>query len=213
MKWFYIFECNFAVLQVKHNFFVKIQGVIFLVKSSSNSEFEAKGQPDNGKFYSIRRKYTFKRRFRKFRRSSQGYNLQREMGYWHFWVLYFKTVPKGKCFDFFFFIAFIPLSIELYIGKCNENFWNMFQEPSVVLESKDETEKILIDFFHSVRVGKDGNLMPKRNTADMYRTYVKGYIFKKTGLDISSPTNFPKFCEYYKGYCKTLKAQGRGDTR
>ena len=85
------------------------------------------------------------------------------------------------------------------------------QEITEILNDKELLEKSLQDFFNNLRVGKE-KLRPMRNTAEMYKTFIKGYILKKNGQDISDSIIFRNFCDFYKGFCKTLKSEGRGDT-
>ena len=79
-----------------------------------------------------------------------------------------------------------------------------------ILSSQDLLEKSLEDFFFGLRVGKN-QLRPMRNTSDMYKSFIKNYILKKTGQDITNSVKFRNFTGFYKGYLKTLKSEGRGD--
>ena len=82
---------------------------------------------------------------------------------------------------------------------------------------------MLPHFFHEYRVRKRNNKvnrpdkkkLPKRNTVESVRSHLKLYILRNSKLkfDITKDMDFPKFGEFWKGYIKTLKAKGYGDTK
>ena len=56
---------------------------------------------------------------------------------------------------------------------------------------------------------------PKRHTAESIRTHLKQYILRNSteNFDITNEVAFPKFTMFWKGYIKTLKSKGEGDTK
>ena len=56
---------------------------------------------------------------------------------------------------------------------------------------------------------------PKRHTAESIRTHLKQYILRNSteNFDITNDVAFPKFTMFWKGYIKTLKSKGEGDTK
>ena len=70
-------------------------------------------------------------------------------------------------------------------------------------------------FFHQYRIGKKESKkkLPKRNTVEAIRSHLKCYIQRNNNVDISIETDFPKFSLFWKGYIKSLKAKGLGDTK
>ena len=84
----------------------------------------------------------------------------------------------------------------------------------------DET---LSHFFRDYRVRKRTDIdsksekkkkPPKRKTADCIKSHLKSFILRNSeeNFDISNDVEFPKFGLFWKGYTKTLKAKGLGDT-
>ena len=57
----------------------------------------------------------------------------------------------------------------------------------------------------------NGNDLPKRSTVDCARSFIKTYVLKKTTWDISDKIQFPLFNEFYSGWMKKLKTEGKGD--
>ena len=55
--------------------------------------------------------------------------------------------------------------------------------------------------------------LPKKNTIDSYRSFLKNHILKKTNWDISNQIEFPKFHRFYRGFIHTLKDDGKADTQ
>ena len=55
---------------------------------------------------------------------------------------------------------------------------------------------------------------PKRKTADCIRSHLKAYILRNSeaNYDITNDVDFPSFALFWKGYIKTLKSKGYGDT-
>ena len=69
-------------------------------------------------------------------------------------------------------------------------------------QDKSQVEKLLIDYFHHFRVTKNGeHEYPKRNTANLHKSFLKGIILKKSegSIDISDRAVFPKFSRYFDG--------------
>ena len=79
------------------------------------------------------------------------------------------------------------------------------------MKEKEALENVLTKFFQMLKVGKDQNI-PKRNTCESYKSFIKLFIQKETKLDISNAVEFPKFNSFYRGFMKTLKDNGRADT-
>ena len=69
-------------------------------------------------------------------------------------------------------------------------------------------------FFHEYRVSrKKKKQLPKRNTVEAIRSHLKlRFQRHNENLDISTEAEFPKFNLFWKGFIKTLKAKGKGDT-
>ena len=87
----------------------------------------------------------------------------------------------------------------------------LFQDVNDVFANKDELEAMLQRFFHMYRVGNK-NELPKRGTIETTKSFIKSYIRKKTTWDISDRVQFPLFTEFYSGWMKTLKNEGKADT-
>ena len=102
-------------------------------------------------------------------------------------------------------------------GKVIEIFLNFAkdhhdQDGEKVFENPvAKLEDIILDFFVTLRVGKKEDL-PKRNTVEVYKSFIKGIVKKKTGWDLTEATDFPRFAAFYKGFLKKLKSEGKGDT-
>ena len=81
-----------------------------------------------------------------------------------------------------------------------------------VLKDPQEIEHCLQEFFRMLRVGKEQDL-PKRNTAEMYKSCIKSHIMKETSWDITNIGIFPKFNGFYRGYLKTLIEEGKAEKK
>ena len=75
---------------------------------------------------------------------------------------------------------------------------------------KDNLEDIAIEFIRQLRV--NGDQLPKRNTIEMYKSFLKKFILIETKMDVTNEIQFEKFGRAYKTYLRTLKSAGRGDT-
>ena len=82
---------------------------------------------------------------------------------------------------------------------------------SKILKRKDTFEYCLEHFFRNLRVGKD-QTMPKKNTCEFYRSFIKNYVLKEAGWDISDVEQFPTFNAFYKDYITTLRVEGKAET-
>ena len=71
-----------------------------------------------------------------------------------------------------------------------------------LLMDKTALESTLCDFFHCFRVKKGKQTQfPKRNTSELYKSFIKTIILQKTDgkMDISDQVAFNKFNKYYQG--------------
>ena len=96
------------------------------------------------------------------------------------------------------------LEKEQQVNKILEAFVLEKQNISVeeLLKDKTALETTLCDFFHSFRVMKGQKQeFPKRNTAEVYKSFIKTIILQKSDgkIDISDQVNFNKFNKYYQG--------------
>ena len=72
------------------------------------------------------------------------------------------------------------------------------------MKDRNEIEKCVVEFFRMLRVGKDQTL-PKKNTYEMYRSFIKCLIIKKTSWDITNIALFPNFKPFYHGLIKAVE--------
>ena len=72
-----------------------------------------------------------------------------------------------------------------------------------LMEDKTDLESLLCEFFHCFRVtkGQGKQEFPKRNTAEVYKSFIKVIILQKSDgkIDISDQNSFNKFNKYYQG--------------
>ena len=72
-------------------------------------------------------------------------------------------------------------------------------------------EAVVIRFFQMLKVRKEQDL-PKRNTTDSYKSFLKNFIIRETKWDITDRVEFPRFHSFYRGLILTLKNGGKADT-
>ena len=71
-----------------------------------------------------------------------------------------------------------------------------------LMEDKTDLESLLCEFFHCFRVRKgQKEEFPKRNTSEVYKSFIKMIILQKSDgkIDITDSVAFNKFNKYYQG--------------
>ena len=82
-------------------------------------------------------------------------------------------------------------------------------------ENQNLLENTVMEYFHNFRVGKGGKDLPRRATIELYKSFLKNILKKRSNnqVDLTDSIRFPKFTEFYKGFLKKLKLEGKGNTR
>jgi hypothetical protein len=104
---------------------------------------------------------------------------------------------------------------QKYTESYFNNFLKLRGKPIIdeLITDKTSLQDCLIEYFNELRV-KD-NELPMRSTAESQKSFIKKMILTKTEgvLDISCEATCHKFNAFYKGFVRTLKKNGKGDTK
>lgn len=111
-----------------------------------------------------------------------------------------KTLEKRKV---------VIKRFKVFLFEEHQSLESVFQDPVLL-------EDMIIKYFMGIRVISTANKKeerPKKAYLDAIKSHLKVEIGKLSGFDISDRVKFPKFASTYNGLSKTLKQEGRADTK